>query len=95
MWILKVAWLVVAEVAHDLCNVAVVVSAAVVAWAVICMLAVDVFVVWFWCLCGPTVCATIDGTDSWVTKMLSTQTVGNLCGQSVWGIFVGTDSWVQ
>jgi len=27
-------------------------------------------------LCGSTVCATIGGTDSWVTKTSSTQTVG-------------------
>ena len=34
-------------------------------------------------LCGSTVCATIGGTDSCVTKTSSTQTVENLCGQSV------------
>ena len=124
MWILKVAWLVVAEVAPDLRNVAVVVSAAVVARAVICILAVDVFVVCCWCLCETTVClwcgvdvfviqlsvppvvaqavarlcglslcATICGTDSWITKTSLTQTVAILCGPSVCATFGSTDSW--
>ena len=46
-------------------------------------------------LYGSHVCATIGGTDSWVTKSSSTQTVGNLCGPFVWGTFGGTDSLVQ
>ena len=43
-------------------------------------------------LYGSHVCATIGGTDSWVTKTSLIQTVAMLCGPSVFATFGGTDS---
>ena len=43
-------------------------------------------------LYGSNVCATIGGTDSWVTKTSLIQTVAILCGPSVCATFGGTDS---